>query len=305
MPNIWTHIHFAQSLLDTLENTERYKVLSPFINLGAQGPDPFFYHRFWPFLKSEGVEEVGMRLHTENCGDFLLELIDQGTHAAAPVQAYIFGFITHHILDRNTHPYIHYRAGYEGNKHQKLEVIIDTLLLDRDRNLKTWRNPVHKEIDVGKQLDKGLIHLLRNTIEQYYPDLTADLPEDYIQASYRDMKTAMRVLYDPAGWKNKLLGSLVSSFSHQPVEETEDYLNTKEQEWRHPATGETRQESFDTLYNNAFEEGKDILYLVTEYWRNGAADSLEQLKEKLADISYDTGEPLHKKATNQYSDPIV
>ncbi|SEB09049.1 Zinc dependent phospholipase C [Thalassobacillus cyri] len=305
MPNIWTHIHFSQSLLDTLEHTERFKILSAYVKLGAQGPDPFFYHRFWPFLESKGVEEVGMRLHTEYCGDFLLDLIKQGKEAPASSQAYIFGFLTHHILDRNTHPYIHYRAGYEGNKHQELEVIIDTLLLEREKNMKTWRNPVHKQIDVGKRLDKWLIRLLDTTIKKYFADVSTDLPGDYIQESYYDMKTAMRVLYDPTGWKNKLLGSLVSSFSHRPVEETKDYLNINENEWRHPATGETKQESFDELYEKAFDEGKEILTLLLHYWQNGSKNALEELKDKLANISYDTGEPLHKNLINQFSAPIV
>ncbi|WP_028781936.1 zinc dependent phospholipase C family protein [Thalassobacillus devorans] len=305
MPNIWTHIHFSQTLLDTLENTERLKILSAYVNIGAQGPDPFFYHRFWPFLESKGVEDVGMRLHTEYCGEFLLDLIEQGNGAPASSQAYIFGFLTHHILDRNTHPYIHYHAGYEGNKHQKLEVIIDTLLLEREQNMKTWRNPVHKQIDVGKRIDKGLVRILDSTINHYFADMTAHLPDDYIQQSYHDMKTAMRVLYDPTGWKNKLLGSLVSSYSHRPVEETEDFLNTGKNKWRHPATGEQKQQSFDELYEKAFNEGKDILMLLLNYWQNGSKNTLEEIKGKLADISYDTGEPLHKNLTNQFSAPMV
>ncbi len=59
-----------------------------------------------------------------------MDLIERAKNRDDQVRAFVFGFITHHILDRNTHPYIHYRAGYEGNDHQKLEVFIDTLMME-------------------------------------------------------------------------------------------------------------------------------------------------------------------------------
>ncbi|MBM7551121.1 zinc dependent phospholipase C family protein [Thalassobacillus pellis] len=305
MPNVWTHIHFAEDILDSVEHPDSFGLVTNFVNLGAQGPDPFFYHRFWPFLKNKEVDQVGMKLHTEKCGDFLLDLIEAGRTAPLPVRAYIAGFVTHHILDRNTHPYIHYRAGYEGNNHQRLETIIDTIILERIRNIKTWKTPVYKEIDVGKHLNRGVIKVVEEAIKRHFPVLVEDLPAKFIQQSYRDMKLALKILYDPYGWKNKLLRSLVSPFSHRPVSGDVDYLNECHTEWKHPATGEIRIDSFFELYDNARKEGMEILTLLLHYWNEKEAILFNEIESLLSDISYDTGEPLHRKLTNQWSQPIV
>src|SRR5699024_11620976 len=74
---------------------------------------------------------------TKHCGPFLIDLIQVAKQRDKQMKAYVFGFITHHLLDRSTHPYIHYRAGYEGSKHQKLEVQIDTLMMEKYHRLKT------------------------------------------------------------------------------------------------------------------------------------------------------------------------
>ncbi|MFD1017725.1 zinc dependent phospholipase C family protein [Thalassobacillus hwangdonensis] len=304
MPNIWTHMLFTEEILASLEPLPYEQHLNV-VRLGAQGPDPFFYHRFWPFLKSKGVEKVGNRLHTEDCGDFLVSLITEAKDSSLLIQSYILGFITHHLLDRNAHPYIHYRAGYEGANHQRLEVIIDTLVMKQKKNLKTWENKVHERIDVGQRLDPDLRVLLKRVINKHYPGLTDDLPNTFVQESYRDMKLALKILHDPSGWKNKLLGDMVSPYSHRPVEDNMDYLNESRKRWKHPATGEDHEASFMELYERGIEEGISLLPLVHEYWNSENRALLDEVKVRIGNISYDTGLHLEQGLENKYSEPIV
>ncbi|MEN1970461.1 zinc dependent phospholipase C family protein [Lentibacillus sp. N15] len=304
MPNIWTHIAFCNDTIDSVADSNLFLEHKHYMNLGAQGPDPFFYYNFWPWVKEEPIHDIGTALHTKHCGDFLLKLIT-GADALNPAsQAYVFGFVTHHILDRNAHPYIHYRAGYKGNDHQRLEVLIDTLMMDR-KQLYTWKMPVYKEIDVGHALRAELVELLYANIQTYYPAIN---PKDatYIQKAYRDMKLALRILADPHGWKNKLLRSLVSAYSHQPIKSDTDYLNLNQTTWYHPATKEPSNQTFLELYEAGIAEANKIMPLVLDYWRGLEPETtIQQIANLIGDISYDTGKPLALQLENKYSDAIV
>ncbi|TFJ93506.1 zinc dependent phospholipase C family protein [Lentibacillus salicampi] len=304
MPNIWTHMLFCENVADSIGNPNSFLHNEAYMKLGAQGPDPFFYYNFWPWMQNDPVNAIGLRLHQERCGEFLMDLIDQGKTMDNQTQAYLFGFVTHHILDRNAHPYIHYRAGYEGNKHQELEVLIDTLMMEKYHHLKTWKAHVANEIDVGTKLDGRIADLLHTTITAHYPK-SSPRTNAYIQKAYRDMKLALRLLADPYRWKNILFKPLIASFSHQPIKNDVDYLNLSHTTWYHPATHEPCTKSFVDLYNQAWQEGIDIMPKVINYWNTGNHASRKQLSKLIDNISYDTGKPLALNLTNQYSEPIV
>ncbi|WP_077623164.1 zinc dependent phospholipase C family protein [Sediminibacillus massiliensis] len=303
MPNIWTHMLFCEELIDNIGQSSPIARQEKHLNLGAQGPDPFFYHNFWPWKKEQKVNEVGSLLHTEKCGDFMMDLIISANNYTNQTKAYVFGFVTHHILDRNTHPYIHYKAGFEGNKHQLFEVIIDTLLMERFRSFKTWKAPVYKEIDVGKKLDSEICELMHESISRHY--IIQEESTQYIQESYRDMKRALRVLYDPYGWKNAVLSSFISSFSHQPIRQNKDYLNDNKDPWFHPATKEPSKESFIQLFDKAKHEGEEIMKVVIDYWQSPSPSKESKLRTLVRNVSYDTGKELTLGLTNRYCEPIV
>lgn len=305
MPNIWTHILFCEELIDSLKKTAEFSDVKAYLNLGAQGPDPFFYHNFWPWNSDQSVNEVGQVLHHDQCGPFLLDLIEAASSYPLQTKAYVVGFVTHHVLDRNSHPYIHYLAGYEKNNHQVLEVNIDTIMMQRFHNLKTWKTPVHKRIDIGKHVDQHTAHLLDSTITKHFPHTRQSVPSSYLQEAYRDMKRALRILFDPYGWKNKVLGSLISPFSHQPIQDQKDYLNDQHTQWRHSATNEASTQSFLDLYKEAKDEGLTILYAVYSYWEDPKPQNKQRLEDLLQNISYDTGKPLDQGMINRYAEPIV
>jgi hypothetical protein len=303
MPNIWTHMLFCEEVVDSLGNPMSTPKNSYIMNLGAQGPDPFFYYNFWPWMKEHPVNNIGNLLHTEKCGDFLLDLIDSVKDKSNEIKSYVFGFVTHHILDRNAHPYIHYRAGYEGNKHSKFEIIIDTLMMERYKNLKTWKTPVYKEIHLNRKNKQEIASLLHQMIKKHFPQVEYNSTNHMIKA-LNDMKLALKLLADPHGWKYKLLSSTIDCFSHQPITNHKDFLNLEHTVWYHPATKEPSKKSFIDLYEQARIEGIDIMRKVISYWKNDGT-TLEELAEYLGDISYDTGLPLEANLHNQYCDPII
>ncbi|MGP4069849.1 zinc dependent phospholipase C family protein [Halobacillus sp. B29] len=303
MPNIWTHVLFVDQLCNELNRHDLIQTSGHSLHLGAQGPDPFFYHNFLPFSQDEHVDEVGMKLHTEQCGPLLIDMIERGAYHKNHLQAFILGFVSHHMLDRHTHPYIHYHAGYEANKHQELETIIDTIMLERFRSIKTWKNPVHKQIK-SRSLP-SIAQLMDLLLDTHFPGLVEDYPDNFIHQSYRHIQFAQRVLYDPWKWKNKYFGSLVSSFSHQPVNDDKDYLNEQKNRWHHPATNEPHTSSFLDHYEEALEEGKLLFQLILSYWENPDSSRLNEIKDMIGNRSYDTGAPLSEGLVNRFSNPIV
>ncbi|TLS36585.1 zinc dependent phospholipase C family protein [Pseudalkalibacillus caeni] len=306
MPNVWTHILFGEKIAKKA-GYDPAAGLEAYFRLGTQGPDPFFYHNFWPW-KSTPVQEIGEKIHYTRCGQFLMEMIEYGKEHQhdTKLTAYTLGFITHHILDRNTHPYIIYRSGNEGNRHQKLEIIIDTLLMKKLRNIETWKTPVYEQIFVGKKLDHQIEQMLTSLVDRLFPGAHSRMPANYVQVSYQHMVKALKVLYDPSGWKNRILGNLISPFSYQKNFEEKDYLNEEKNTWLHPAVEkEENNASFYELMENAEDEGIEILELVLQYWKTNDTETRETLKEKIGNLSYDTGKDCTAGLENKHFEPIL
>ncbi|KXG43588.1 zinc dependent phospholipase C family protein [Tepidibacillus decaturensis] len=302
MPNVWTHNLFGEHLdkeigYDFLEHKEIYY-------LGCQGPDPFFYHHFWPWRKDKSVTKIGSLLHKKHCGSFLVEMVQYlKQHPDPLLKAYVFGFVSHHLLDRNTHPYIVYRSGEEGNKHQKLEIMIDTLMMKRFKGVDTWKTPVFKEIDVGKnlpsQIQQMLIYLIKKVHAEKRPDLQL-----VINQSYQDMIKALKFLFDPTGIKHILLGEMVSPFSYSKKIPNKDFLNLQHTEWFHPTNGiEGSKESFLDLFDRAKQEAIPIYQCIEDYLRG--IKPIEQMQSLIGNVSYETGKPCDAKLENQFFELIL
>lgn len=304
MPNIWTHILFVDEICDKSGRQDVLQTSRVPLHLGAQGPDPFFYHNFWPFRSSHTGQKLGTLLHTKQCGPFLMDLIKSGINQKHNLQAFILGYVSHHLLDRHTHPFIHYYAGFEAYKHQELEVVIDTIMLRKKRKQETWKNPVYPEIKPVSYID-SISTLLYPLIHRHYEEAGDLKVNKLIHQSYQHMYQAQRVLYDPWKWKNKWLSSYVSSFSHQPVGTETDFLNEKQSSWYHSATNTEQKESFLDLFWHALQEGLALFQIIFAYWEHPTPSLEKQIESKIADISYDTGLPLLDHAENQYSSPIL
>lgn len=305
MPNIWTHILFCEEVSDAIKQPYPFSQTESYMKLGAQGPAPFFYYNFWPWADKAFGRKIGMALHTRWGGKFLMDLIIKAKDKSPEARAYVFGFITHHILDRNTYPYIHYHAGYERSNHQKLEMLIDTSMMEKYHNLKTWKTPVYKEIDVGRKLNGDICSFLHESIQKHYPDLELGSSPKYIQKAYKDMRCALRILSDPYGWKKILLKPFISSYSPQPIEDDVDYLNLKNRTWHHPITNEPSEKSFVELYEKSRTEGIQILTEVQHYWQDDYEGAKENIHKLIGKISCDTGLPMELQLNNKQSAPIL
>jgi len=292
MPSIWTHILFSEDVLDTVTGPHPFAQIEAFMKLGAQGPDLFFYDNISPWASSNyPAQKIGSRLHEQHCGDFIIDLIEAAKNEHGQLRAYVFGFISHYLLDRNTNPYIDYLASYEGMDRRKIKLNIDTLIMERTHNLKTWEAPVYKEIDVGFRLNQDIVLLLHQLISKHYPENEQDSP-GYIKKAYRDMKRALKLLADPYGWNSKLLKSRYATHFHQPIDDNIDYLNIQAATWYHPVTKKPSSKSFLDLYEDARAEGLEIMPELLNYWESNNDTVTDKLIQLIGNKSYETGLPL-------------
>ncbi|TFB13366.1 hypothetical protein E3U55_16100 [Filobacillus milosensis] len=304
MPNVWTHILFCEDVMEYIEISDRIRENEAYLNLGAQGPDPFFYHNPWPWTKHSNINDLGLIMHKRKCGVVLRDMIEGAKAGTDEAKAYTLGFITHHILDRVTHPYIHYKAGYKGYDHQKLETIIDTLMMWTFRNMKTWENPVNRQIDLGPEANPYLSVMMEKIIQEHFGD-DVNFEEGFFNQSYRDMKLVLRIVYDPHGWKTKYLSKIIPPISHRPITEITDFLNERNDVWHHSATQEPSTDSFIDLYKHAREEAVSLVSAIIQYWNTSLDEDRYTMLDLLGDVSYDTGRPLSEGFENKYAEPVV
>ncbi|NOU81019.1 hypothetical protein GC101_19335 [Paenibacillus sp. LMG 31459] len=320
MPNIWMHLEYGQQLAG--EFRSRFPFLHKFqpqeqlYNLGCQGPDFLLYHSFLPWSKDAGALHLGDLMHTQHCGPVLIDSWEAARTLEGPeadqARLYFLGFLTHHLLDRNLHPYINWKAGYKFRDHQRFEIDLDTLFMKRLRGVNTWQNAAWTRIDAGPRLPEPVHHILHTTAFRHYPEAMGKLPSEIWQSSYRDMVLAHRCLYDPKGWKKALAwGRTRRLFSRKLTahEEQLDYLNDRHSEWRHSALySEVRTESVWELWEQALEEGRTVLTALADWLEctdaAAARHKLDQFITVLGDRSYDTGKECSMNLQNQYAEPI-
>lgn len=246
MPNTWAHILFGEEVLADLHGPEvTWANQKPNLyRLGCQGPDLFFYYRFWPWLKTNGIDNIARMIQNVIGGEFVRTAIrwvktvqpptgstrSQETYPQSvdkfgdnlveseqyqSLVIYLIGFICHYALDATAHPYIHYKSGvylktvpethkYYGN-HQIFEATLDAILLEEKRGWDSTAVPSWQQIDVGPRLPEIVS---RFYCQQVNSLLKIEIDTEIMNTAYQDMQKGLRLFYDRHGWKRGVLAGL-------------------------------------------------------------------------------------------------
>jgi hypothetical protein len=311
MPNLWTHNIFGDGIArdagmhDWLDRSE----LKQLYHLGCQGPDFLFYHRFLPWQGQSLMNELGTRMHQESCGPVLMQMADAvkkaGGTLADPLTVYVAGFMMHHVLDRNAHPYIFTKSGSRKWDHQRFEVIIDTLMVKRHLGLDTWRTPAWKQIDAGKRLPDAVAGMLQDIALAHYPDIANQIGTEDWHNAYRDMIRAQKLFHDPSGIKRILTFGQIEPLVYKRRNPERDWLNEARAPWRHPAIEhETSTKSFQDLWEDAVRDGRRVIDAAIRFWREGGDEARNALTAEIGNRSYEHGRPLEEGLTIRFEEPI-
>ncbi|TLS53440.1 zinc dependent phospholipase C family protein [Paenibacillus antri] len=306
MPNVWTHSIYGEILLERLSLTRMLEgdpALGPLFRFGCQGPDPLFYHRFYPWMKKESArsDALGGLLHKSRCGAFLRDLLRccDGAAPNDPRAVYALGWLAHHALDRIAHPFVFARQGDRKRDHQRLETAIDTYVAERLRGIDTLRVPVRQTLDAGKTLPGGVAKQVEDAVRRTYPEYDSPFLDGLWQQSYNDMLTAFSLFHDPSGLKTKLLAGAIEPFVPGRRDAALDPMNDRRAPWRPPADKtKTSQESFWDVWERALGDGERLVgaaaaWLAASRAGGGGAadagDAWRAFEAALGDLSYETG----------------
>ncbi len=119
MPSSYTHQSFAENLLPSLPEEIR-EIIASNKNaylLGSLGPDPLFFYK--P-LSHSPYSALGDEIHSKGIKETLKGSLMEDKEKIS----FLFGYITHYILDKNCHEYI-YQVDKDNQMHHVMEAELD------------------------------------------------------------------------------------------------------------------------------------------------------------------------------------
>lgn len=311
MPNLWTHNIFGDIILNQagtckwLDNTEQKQLF----HLGCQGPDFLFYHRFFPWQGKSSMNMLGSLMHTKACGPVLMQManivVNSQLSLDDPLTVYVTGFMMHHVLDRNMHPYVFTKSGSIKWDHQRFEVILDTIVVKKLLGLETWKHPAWKQIHIGSAFPASIVDMLTSIASDHYPDMAELMNRNDWNDAYRDMIRAQKIFHDPTGIKNRLTFGQIDPFVYKRSNPERDYLNEAKSTWRHPALeNESSSASFWDLWEQSLVDGKQVWDAAIQYWSQPDDESRQALAEVIGNRSYEHGLDVEDGLEIRFEQPI-
>lgn len=325
MPNVWAHFIFGQLVLEKLGEaallgTNEQKNM---FNMGCQGPDFLFYHRFFPWQKSLALNRMGTEMHNRHCGSVIVEMLDfvNGRRSLPsrpdPSILYALGFILHHVLDRNMHPYVFSKSGFRKWDHQRFEIMMDTLIARKLWGVETWKTAVWRYIDTQGAFPEPIVDAFESITANYYPELSPLIRrEDWNQAN-RDFTAAQRLFHDPTGIRRRLTLGQIEPFVYKREPFQYDILNISEQPWIDPVDRNVlHRDSAWSLWEQAINDAAQVVRAVLVWLRahEGPQPTKEdrtqvrQLRDEaialIGNRSYETGLDCNSGAAIRYADTI-
>ncbi len=294
MPGLITHYLCAEACLHQIEDATVQDVLRKYqslYNVGAQGPDIFFY--YVPCLYRRSMRELGNTLHKTKVGAFFSALIafvdeiEETQHKDAAL-AYLSGYITHYALDAHAHPYIYYKSGFktpEGKgsrvrhsvNHRQFETNIDVLMLQLITGHKPSEKKISELVHVKFKEAEIVANLLSNALHNTYG---VSLSHKQVFNAFYSMYALNRVLQSPKGRRKRILTFMegvaikehvLSSLVHDDtISDGIDYLNLKKGTWHFPWEKDTAHtHGFTDMFQHATSDASAMILGLFNYMNGG------------------------------------
>jgi hypothetical protein len=324
MPSHFAHLIFAEEAVSRALGDEAAPILRTHGNLlrfAAQGPDIFYHNqRTMP----TGLR-YGVALHKHWYGTMVGHLVGEarrlGMGPATELGAFTLGFATHAILDRHTHPYIIYFAGWDdpgqpgANRmyhcHPFLERILDILVLAERRGIEPSAFDFLPLVRCVHGLPYPVLKALVKGLHATYPSFgRKSLDRKRIENAYHDtiffykLTNHLNVELPRLAWKKDRKDGFrqrrMGLLHPQEVPAGPDFLNRQGRAWCHPCDEEAVSHAgFLELYEQALAESVRTTRLVHDALAGHAP--LESIAGAIGDQSLDTG---REPCTLRFSNPF-
>lgn len=321
IPNVITHGFMAldvfQEIGDGVVNDAIMKHPKVF-TLGSNGPDILFYSNVLPWQNkeiNEWISQLGQRVHTEKINEFYTLAINYINQINDPLRkevliAYLAGHLMHWVLDVKAHPFVFYRSGpLEGDTkywHYRYESMLDALMIAYVKGLKFNDLSPSELVEVEQEERRYIATMYSYLLHELFGE-TVDGKE--LDDTMKNMVNVLKILYDPHHLKFPGIHRLEKTMkqpwlftSHMVTSKIEvepDVLNLKKETWYNP-TDKTiaSNKSFIELYEEAVEEGVDVLKIFDLILEGNPINIEDVLENRQYDTGLNTDQPM------QYYDVI-
>jgi len=309
MASTVTHAYFILDVYDRLDIQTKRLLLDEkaMLKVAAQGMDPFFFYRIMSFGRGKRIREFGTFFHDNLCFEYfetLISYIKYNGYAANPqVMAFLYGALSHYILDSNIHPYVIYKTGvfdphnpdtFRYNMlHEEVESMLDAYFIAlREHQLpgkfradtfcleKIEFSPVLKEvIDFTFKEVFDVHHMTK-----FYTRALQDMRHFFYifrYDPYHFKKTFYRIVdfLSPPHFRRKTPLSYDLKIQYK-------YFNQEHKVWYHPTSKKIRKKtSLLDIYTSSLSECVQTIHKIQDFIYEDQGD----LKTILKDVSYSTG----------------
>lgn len=129
MPTTYTHWYFGNECIKVLPDNLKQVVNNnrDIFNTGTNGPDVFFYN-----LLDSNVTNFGHNMHKESPREFFnnaIKVYRENDQDKDAMLSYLLGFLSHYVLDSQTHSYVERKREVSNLTHNKVEAEYDGYLM--------------------------------------------------------------------------------------------------------------------------------------------------------------------------------
>lgn len=322
MPSTITHSYFIMDIYDRLPINRKQFLLGQKENLKvfSQSLDVLNFYTSFDFKKNKKVRNFSKIFHTKKTGDYIITLINYikyNNYSNDPeVMSFLYGIISHYVLDSTIHPYIYYKVGifnrhdkttYKYNcKHHVLENLIDQYMVKLRENILPNKFKYYKQLKIN-QYNDNLNEIINFSFREVYKISKID---DVLLKSTKNMKLAFKYLrYDPIGIKIRLYSVIdlilpksipkISFLSYDIKNKYfDDYLNISHKKWHYPTKKSKKYNySFIDLYLISLSNAINMIREVDLYIYKDKKVNLENI---IQNKSYLTGMDLKSNQELKY-----
>ncbi len=307
MPSHYTHMIFGSEAARSAGYPVKHR---RWFYLGCQGPDLFLHNQ----RRKPGSVFWGRSLHRQGYGEFCIRMEQRLAGLSlgwdSPEGCYLAGFITHALLDRAAHPYIHAFSdpgnGRGGKFHPFFERLLDVEITCRFWGCHPWECSCLELMDLGDEPPEGLTALLAEAAAGQFPPSRTEHAPLQVKNAYQDTLSLLKLT---GAWSRQAAQQAARSprreyllaLFHPPVVPREaDVLNLARAPWRDPwEEGRISRESFLDLFVPAIESAGAVLQKLTEL--PPAAEGRSRAAAGAGNLN---GSHAHRRASRPAASPL-
>ena len=318
MPRAISHYLFAMDCLDELDINTKKIINDNFYMylLGCQGPNFFNYYNDFSFFNNKNISQINSLIHNKKINLFLrnmimysknkesLKYIFNDDNFSNICISYIYGYLTHYVLDKESHPYIYslqknLRSKYKYRSsialHKSLETHIDSLLLLKFKKLKPYEFKDYLNINLSSHELIILSDMYSYLINSVYEK---NISSNDVKKSFNTFKKVENKINSSPKLLSKLYLSVKNKTSKKSFINNEiysnykycvnDLLNENHNKWVDPFSKKEYNFSYLDIYKNSLYVYIDLVNYLNLYLDNEI--SLYTLLVKLDNKSFLTNQ---------------